>query len=157
MMASFRILRPDDARELAMIHASVFDTPWSAAALRTELKKPPVLGLAFIDPAEENRILSFVLFQRALDEAEMLTLATLPTHQKRGYAKTLLKAAFSSLRERGVAKCLLDVAADNQGAISLYQKLGFTEDGRRKGYYKRSGAMPADAILMSSDLTGLSR
>lgn len=155
-MAALRILRPGDARELAMIHARTFETPWSPAALRAELAKSSVLGLAAISPDTPAMVSSFVLFQRALDEAEMLTIATDPDYQRQGLAKSVLLAGFAHLRDRGVARCLLDVAADNGPAIKLYQKLGFTEDGRRKNYYKRANRNTVDAILMSSDLTGLS-
>ena len=154
-MRAFRVLKPDDARELAMLHARAFDIPWSPAALRSELAKPSVFGLGLIAPDAPDELISFVLFQRALDEAEMLTLATDPDYQKRGHAKALLKAAFESLKERGVARSLLDVAANNPNALALYQQAGFSEDGRRKDYYKQTGQGRTDAILMSFNLTGL--
>jgi len=157
-MRSFRILKPDDARALAILHASAFARPWSAAALRAELAQPSCFGLGLLatdTPGQADQIISFVLFRRALDEAEMLTLATAPDHQKQGHARALLKTAFTHLAERGVSRCLLDVAADNSPAITLYKKLGFNEDGRRKAYYKRQGGANVDAILMSSDMTGL--
>ena len=154
-MVAYRILRPDDARELAILHAATFETPWSPAALRSELAKPTVFGMGICAAETPERIASFVLFQRALDEAEMLTLATDPPHQKRSFASAVLTAAFDSLRERGVTRCLLDVAADNDPALRLYRKLGFSEDGRRHNYYHRAGEEPVDAILMSSDLTRL--
>ena len=148
-VAAYRILRPEDARELAMLHAATFETSWSPAAFRSELSKPSVFGLGLLSHDMPEQIISFVIFQRALDEAEMLTLATDPNSQRRGNAKTLLKAAFSHLTERGVARCLLDVAEDNHGAIALYKKLDFEEDGRRKDYYKRADNLSVDALLMS--------
>lgn len=154
-MQTFRILRPDDARELAMLHARAFETPWSAAALRTELAKSSVFGLALIAPDPPNRILSFALFEYALDHAEMLTLATDPARLKQGHAKTLLRTAFPHLTERGITTCLLEVAADNHPAISLYHKLGFARDGRRKAYYRRHDGPAIDALLMSREMTGL--
>lgn len=152
-MANFRILHPDDARELARLHASTFTSPWSPAAFREELAKPASFALAQL--GHDLEIISFVIFQRVLDQGEMLTLATAPAHQKQGHASTLLNTAFDHLKARGVTRCLLDVAADNHAAIALYQKLGFTKDGQRKAYYKRTGQKHIDAILMSSDMTGL--
>lgn len=148
-MVAYRILRPDDANVLAMLHAATFTVPWSPAALRGELAKPSALGMALLLPDEDTQIISFVLFQRVGDTAEMLTLATAPMHQKQGHARALLRAGFDHLRERGVTRCLLDVAADNRAAIVLYLALGFKEDGWRKNYYKRPGQRPVDAILMS--------
>lgn len=154
-MRAFRILRPEDARVLAMLHGAAFASPWSARALRGHLAEPTCFGLGLLAPDESAQIISFVLFQRVLDEAEILTLATAPTYQQQGHARALLKAAFGHLTERGVRRCLLDVAADNAAAIALYTKLGFRVDGKRKAYYKQKSRPDVDAILMSSDMTGL--
>ena len=40
---------------------------------------------------------------------------------------------------------LLEVRADNETAQGLYQRRGFAEIGRRRGYYQPSGA---DAVVM---------
>jgi [ribosomal protein S18]-alanine N-acetyltransferase len=40
---------------------------------------------------------------------------------------------------------LLEVRADNEPAQRLYRRRGFTEIGRRRGYYQPSGA---DAVVM---------
>lgn len=154
---TYRVLRPDDARLLAGLHAEVFDAPWSPAAFRAELSKPSIFALGLVDDETVQNILSFVIFQRALDEAEMLTLATAPKRQRSGWAQLLLKTAFEHLTARGVTRILLDVAVDNTAAIGLYQKLGFVQDGLRKAYYKRSPQTAVDACLMSKDMTGLRR
>lgn len=160
-MRRFRILQPDDAPALAILHASAFARPWSPASLRAELAKPSCFGLGLLAPDKAGQtdpadnIISFVLFGRALDEADMLTLATTPQHQKQGHARALLKTAFTHLTARGIARCLLDVAADNMPAITLYRELGFQEDGQRKAYYQRDDGDNVGAILMSSDMTGL--
>lgn len=151
----FRVLRPDDARALAMLHAGAFDAPWSPADLRATLSAPSTFGLGLLDTDGTERIMSFVLFQRALEIAEMLTLATDPAYQRQSCARTLLKAAFAHLTERGITRCHLDVAADNAPALTLYTGLGFGRDGLRKAYYTRAAGNTVDAILMSSDMTGL--
>lgn len=154
-MQTFRILRPDDARQLAMLHANAFETPWSPAALRSELAKSANFGLALMAPDAPERIMSFVLFQRVLQDAEMLTLATDPDRRQQGHASALLKTAFFHLTQRGITRCLLDVAADNDAAIGFYKSLGFRQEGLRKSYYRRDGAAPVDAVLMGREMTGL--
>jgi ribosomal-protein-alanine N-acetyltransferase len=59
----------------------------------------------------------------------------------------------SRLGERGIGRITLDVAEDNIAARRLYEGLGFTEDGRRPGYYTTGRDIPAAAILMSRDLS----
>jgi len=46
----------------------------------------------------------------------------------------------------------LEVAADNEAALSLYQGLGFTPTGRRGGYYERSQRPAADALILRTPL-----
>ena len=46
----------------------------------------------------------------------------------------------------------LEVAISNTAARALYTGLGFTEAGRRKGYYARFGTAPEDALILRSNL-----
>jgi ribosomal-protein-alanine N-acetyltransferase len=46
----------------------------------------------------------------------------------------------------------LEVAISNVAARALYDRLGFTEAGRRKGYYARPGSPPEDALILRSNL-----
>ena len=52
-----------------------------------------------------------------------------------------------------VSRITLDVAEDNTSARRLYDRLGFTLDGRRTGYYRARRAAPVDALLLSRALT----
>ena len=52
-------------------------------------------------------------------------------------------------RKAEARRLYLEVAASNAAALRLYQKLGFAEIGRRKGYYERPGSPPEDAINLS--------
>jgi ribosomal-protein-alanine N-acetyltransferase len=45
---------------------------------------------------------------------------------------------------------LLEVRADNEHAQGLYRRRGFTEVGRRRGYYQPSGA---DAVVMKREVS----
>lgn len=153
-MAAYRILRPDDARTLAMLHARGIENPWSPASFRAELSKSSVLGLGMISALQTDQMISFIVFQRVLETAEILTLVTEPDHRRQGVATAVLSAGLDHLRERGVTRCELDVAADNVAAIQFYQRIGFSEDGRRSQYYKRQAQGRVDAVLMSLDMSG---
>lgn len=60
--------------------------------------------------------------------------------------KTMLKWALDDAR---VEKISLEVFSNNERAIHLYKKLGFTEEGRRKRQVKLGSNEYLDDILMS--------
>ena len=66
--------------------------------------------------------------------------------QRRGLGQQALRARWSmSYAERRAYEILLEVRASNQAALGFYRSLGFSETGRRPGYY----ADPVeDAVLM---------
>jgi [ribosomal protein S18]-alanine N-acetyltransferase len=143
------VQRPDDAARVAMLHASGFADPWSPAAFRDLLSESTTLGLG---AERSGKLAGFVLVQTILGEADILTVATAPDFKRMGIAAHLLKNLMSRLGERGISRIMLDVAEDNLPARSLYEGLGFSEDGRRPGYYTTGRDIPVAAVLMSRSL-----
>lgn len=68
--------------------------------------------------------------------------------RRRGVGSALLAAAIPWARERGLHKLSLGVFAHNAGAIALYRKFGFVEEGRRVKHYRRASGELWDAIEM---------
>ena len=135
---------PAHAAAMAAIHASAFPPKqaWGVDAISLQLALPGVLGL--ID--ERGGML---LARVAADEAEVLTLAVTPAQRRRGVAKRLLAAAVTEIRARGGQTLFLEVAEGNAAARALYHRFGFTEAGRRPGYYGDS----ADALVLRMNLS----
>lgn len=132
--------------ELAEIHARAMAVPppWGAPTLAGFRAAP---GAVFV---HEGR--AFALGRIIVGEAELLTIAVDPEAQRRGLGRTCLRRFIDTCRIRGASRILLEVAETNIGARALYRSQGFTEDGRRRGYYRSSGRDPIDAILMSMPL-----
>ena len=78
------------------------------------------------------------------DEAHVATLGVTKALQGEGVGSLLLDDLLAEADKRSPA-VLLEVRADNEAAQRLYQRRGFTEIGRRRGYYQPSGA---DAVVM---------
>ncbi len=133
-------------QDLAQIHGAAFEDArgWSAQEFTTLLASP----LCFV--VEEN--LGFALGQVILDEAELLTIATLPEAQGRGIGRRNLAAFEATSAARGAVSAFLEVAADNVAAIALYEASGWQRSGRRAKYYARAGAPPVDALLLTKAL-----
>ena len=147
------VLRPDDAARMAFLHKAAFGEvqAWREAAMAELLQLSSVLALGV---EGEIGLCALVLIQRAASDAEILTLGVAPTARRQGLASGLIRAAAAMLGQRGTARLLLDVAADNTGAITFYAQLGFGEDGRRKAYYRREDGPRVDAVLMSRSVAG---
>ena len=78
------------------------------------------------------------------DEAHVATLGVTKALQGEGVGSLLLDALLAEADRRSPV-VLLEVRADNEAAQRLYARRGFTEIGRRRGYYQPSGA---DAVVM---------
>jgi ribosomal protein S18 acetylase RimI-like enzyme len=68
-----------------------------------------------------------------------------------GLGKRLLEAALAEARSRGLERVQLEVFASNAGAIALYRKAGFVEEGRRVHARKLDGVYD-DVLLMARAL-----
>lgn len=140
-----------DSVEMAQVHSIAFprEQAWGTPQIEDLLRQASVRARAI---KQQGQIQSFLLFQTAADQAEILTLATAPSARRRGLAAALLADTESDLGGDGISTWLLDVAEDNSGAIAFYRTLGFKADGRRAKYYKRAAGIRVDAILMSKPM-----
>jgi ribosomal-protein-alanine N-acetyltransferase len=142
------IIRVGDAREapvdvLAQLHASSFDEGWSSEEISQILALPAAIGLVAHAHEPAGLMLGWVVG----DQAEMLTMAVWPRYRRSGVGRALLEAALATVRLRGAAAMFLEVREDNGAARALYARAGFTEAGRRRGYY--SGV---DALVLRRNL-----
>lgn len=127
--------------QLAKLHAAAFttDRPWSADEF-AELIASPFAQLI-------TRPHGFALIRQIADEAELLTLAVDPAHQRQGIAHALLHDWLTPLAGRNVT-AFLEVGADNAPARALYARHGFAQIATRPGYYRRAQASAADALIL---------
>lgn len=134
-------MTPED---LATIHGRCFRTPapWSPASFTTLLADPQVILLG--DPQAQG----FVLVRCVAGEAEVMTLAVDPDHRRRGVARTLIRQAGERAAARGAETLFLEVAETNHPARALYAASGFTEAGRRPGYYRGPDGHRIAALIL---------
>ena len=129
-------IRKMTAREVpqvAELEKLCFAMPWSEKSVAGELDNPLALWLVAM---EGDRLAGYVGSQTVMDETDMMNLAVAPQFRRQGVGETLVNALTASLKELG-SRCLtLEVRDSNEAARALYGKLGFTEIGRRRGYYR---------------------
>ncbi|MHB1630057.1 MAG: GNAT family N-acetyltransferase [Bacilli bacterium] len=76
-----------------------------------------------------------------------LDLAVHPEHQRRGIATALLRAVEEEARAQGKIKIALRVLSSNPGAVSLYSRLGYTEEGRLRKEFFLKGVYVDDLLM----------
>lgn len=124
--------------DLAQIHAEAFTIPrpWDAVEFSSLLKMPGVFLL--------SRERGFVLGRVVIDEAELLTIAVPLEQRRKGIGSWLLQSFDQKAADLGAKMGFLEVAANNQAAVSLYKRCGWHMAGRRTGYYRdTSGTIDA--------------
>jgi ribosomal-protein-alanine N-acetyltransferase len=94
----------------------------------------------------------FALGREIAGEAELLTLAVNPDHQRQGNGRALLAAFEAEAAKRGATVAFLEVASDNTLACALYRAAGYTESGRRSAYYRPPAGPKIAAIIMRKPL-----
>ncbi len=146
---SFSTAGPAAAKLLAELHGESFATRWSETDFSGMLAVP---GTSAIFVSSQNNPLGFVLFRRAADEAEILTICTRPAFRQKGHGKLLVQHLESLLRKEGVKSLFIEVAISNNAALALYASSRFEKAGTRKNYYERSGGAHEDALIMRKRL-----
>ncbi|MNN63307.1 ribosomal-protein-alanine N-acetyltransferase [compost metagenome] len=91
------------------------------------------------------------VIQIILDEAHLLNITVKPESQGRGLGLRLLEHLMQRASELKAAECFLEVRESNQSAYRLYERYGFNEIGRRRGYYPAVGGRE-DALVMACTL-----
>jgi [ribosomal protein S18]-alanine N-acetyltransferase len=93
---------------------------------------------------EEAQVQGFVIARPAGVEWEIENIAIAGPARRRGLGTRLLGEFLDLARARGAEAVFLEVRESNRAARALYEKWSFTENGRRKKYYKDP---EEDAIL----------
>lgn len=118
---------------------------WTRDGLEVELTRPPrdllnpdrpsswVVG-AWADcfPPE---LIGFAALWAIGEEAHIITLGVHPAWRRQRIGCQLVERLLQVAVEQQLEWATLEVRASNQGAIALYDSLGFESVGRRKRYY----------------------
>ncbi len=148
-MTDIKIVKIEERHleDIAEIEKSCFSHPWSSEALKTLISENGI-GFCAIDP-ESERAVSYAGMIMSLYDGDITDVATLPSFRRRGYSRAVMEALISFAGEKGLEDIALEVRASNEGAILLYEGLGFDRAGVRKNFYRTP---TEDAIIMIKKL-----
>ena len=123
-----------------------FSDPWSEKSIETELSCRLSVWLVAL---EGEQVVGYVGSQTVIDESDMMNIAVHPDFRRRGIAEALVAELEAALRQRGSRALTLEVRDSNASAIALYEKLGFSQVGLRKNYYRNP---KEDARILRKEL-----
>ena len=128
--------------QVAQLENKCFSMPWSLKAITGELSNPLALWVVAV---EGDIVAGYVGSQSVMGEADMMNLAVSPEYRRRGIGRKLVQALVTQLSANDVRSLTLEVRISNDGAIALYNDLGFTQVGRRPNYYSNP---KEDALIL---------
>jgi ribosomal-protein-alanine N-acetyltransferase len=141
-----RNMTENDIPQIADIERMVFPSPWSEAALRSELHDNEMaMYLVLAEEEQPDEVLAYGGLWKIFDEGHITNIAVTPKAQGKQLGKMLLYAMIRWAWANGLSHMTLEVRINNHVAINLYKKSGFIDAGRRPGYYD-DGA--TDAMVM---------
>ena len=135
---------------LAMEEELFAPDTWTAAMYRDELARTGTRHyLVAVDEAGgREAVVGYAGLIAYPEEAHIATIGVTAAAQGRGIGAQLLDTLLAEADTRSQV-VLLEVRADNDTAQALYRRRGFTEIGRRRGYYQPSNT---DAVVMSREV-----
>lgn len=125
-------------------------SPWSTAQFKEEFAGIPTTR--YMSVAEDgNTIVGYcgVFLPAPGVEADILTVAVLPSHRRQGIAKEFMRQIEDWAQEQKASAMMLEVELSNESAIKLYEALGYMKISVRMDYYGPG----KDAHVMRKDFS----
>ncbi len=129
---TLRPMTEADLPAVLEIERRSYDFPWSPGIFRDCLRAGHCCRV--LEEAE-GRLLGYAILAVGAGEGHVLNLCIDPEHRRQGHGSYLLRRIIQSARRLGAGTLYLEVRPSNKAALRLYERLGFREVGRRKGYY----------------------
>ena len=125
-----------------------FSSPWSASSL--ELLTNDGIGVGYVltlptAPDAEPTVVAYGGMLITVDEGQITNVAVHPDHRRKGFGDAIVRSLLRHAKDERLESVSLEVRASNTAAIALYKRAGFTEAGRRKGFYTKP---TEDALVM---------
>ena len=141
-----REMKLEDVPAIAELEKVCFSDPWSENSIASELNN----RLSYWLVAEySGTIAGYIGSQTVLDWTDIMNVAVAPEYRRQGVGEALLNGLTDHLYRTGTKVFSLEVRVSNAPAIALYEKLGFTQAGRRPKYYHHPRE---DALILRKEL-----
>ena len=145
MTVRIRPMEFTDLDGVLAIERASFRSAWSRGMFLDELTQGH--SRAWFVAGSPWGLMGYAGLMEVEHEGHIMNLAVRPDARRSGIGGALLSALFEEAARRRIERLTLEVRPSNEAALALYTDAGFTEGGRRHGYYGDSGE---DALVMWS-------
>lgn len=142
-MFTIRPMRESDIEQVVAIENSIFSIPWSAKSFIDACKEEYNIYLVC---EMDSKVVGYCGLWTVLGEGNITNMAVDEEYRKCGIGSALMQAMELLGQKMDVSIFFLEVRAGNIAAQKLYEKMGYREIGRRKGFYEKP---VEDALVMS--------
>ncbi|MBU3195082.1 ribosomal protein S18-alanine N-acetyltransferase [Clostridium algidicarnis] len=132
----------EDIDDVLAISFLSFPISWSRESFLTEIENN---FSYYVVAKSDDVIVGFGGTWIIIDESHITNIAVHPRFRGLGIGELILKSLIDLGKPHFISSMTLEVRASNVVAISLYNKFGFKEEGRRKRYYEDNGE---DALIL---------
>jgi ribosomal-protein-alanine N-acetyltransferase len=139
----FRFMTLEDVDAVAELEQLSFTTPWPRDAFVNELTINQ--HAKYVVAVHDGTVIAYCGMWVIIDEAHITNVAVHPDYRGKKIGERLMRQMMGLALMLGAERMTLEVRPSNTVARSLYAKLGFEEQGRRKNYYSDNNE---DAIIM---------
>lgn len=130
---NIRNMTREDVPEVAAQEKIIFSDYWTEEGFLESLQNENAYMIVVTD--EQDALMGYACVYRALDEAELMNIATVPAFRRQHVGDEMLTHLKAYLKARDVHYFYLEVRESNIAAKRLYEKYGFETMGLRKNFY----------------------
>lgn len=135
---------------LLPIEHEAYPDPWTHGMFRQEIENG---ASQFFVMRVGRDLVGYGGFWLLLDEAHLTKLTITEPYRRQGLGIRLMRYLLRHAEMLGATAMRLEVRESNIAALRLYEKLGFEEVHRRKGYYAKTDET---AIVMAKSFGNVS-
>jgi ribosomal-protein-alanine N-acetyltransferase len=132
-----------DLDAVVEIEREVFLFPWTRGNFSDSIES----GYHCLVMEQAGEVFGYGVMTIGAEEAHLLTLSVAAGSQRKGWGERLLREFIQIAKERLARTMFLDVRESNRSAARLYERLGFRQIAKRRGYYPAMGGRE-DSLVM---------
>jgi ribosomal-protein-alanine N-acetyltransferase len=127
-----------------------YPNPWHLSSFKGEIDNRPISNPYVVIYRPLEKIIGYIIYWHIRNEVQISNIAISPDYRQMGVGEGVLRKVLVEMRHKEAAFVFLEVRPSNLTARCLYEKMGFTILGLRKGYYRNPSE---DAIVMGKSLS----